>query len=261
MNEVLKKREWETGQKVSAVRRSNPFHSSSFSSSCLASSRFHTPTPPFFALAFVLVLPVCLSVWPAECGCHGERAKVSALRGGSAMKPLSKPRLGIVFMFSPLSPKTGPLVLWTPILPMERGWAAAARRFGSCMLLRCAPSCELGCRSAPSTAKGAASQSEALCWFFRSVLMLVHPIHLHPLCACLRDVTVVFWLCLGLCTCAKLSAVILNAYGCSERFRTFTVYIYIFFYLHMDYKHSHKAFVLFLVQKMSEKYNLKCVYL
>lgn len=42
---------------------------------------FAPSTPPFFALAFVLVLPVCMSVWLAECGCHGERAKFSAPRG------------------------------------------------------------------------------------------------------------------------------------------------------------------------------------
>ncbi len=132
MNETLKKREWETGQKVSAVRRSNPFHSSSFSWSSLSSSRFHTPHPSFFCTC-LCPCPPCLSV------CLSGRLNADVMErehrgGGSAMKPLSKPRLGIVFMSSPLSPKTGPLPLWAPILQMERGWAAAAQRYGSCLL-------------------------------------------------------------------------------------------------------------------------------
>lgn len=174
------------------------------------------------------------------------------------MKPLSKPRLGIVFMFSPLSPKTGPLVLWTPILPMERGWAAAARRFGSCMLLRCAPSCELGCRSAPSTIKGAASQSEALCWFFLSVLMLVHPIHLHPLCGNLRGG---LRLCFGFASVYApvlsyqlLYWMLMNVARGLERL----LYSLHFFYQHVDYKHSHKAYFLslFLCKKWLRNINL-----
>lgn len=90
---------------------------------------FTPPTPPFFALAFVLVLPVCLSG-----RLNADVMEREHRGGGSAMKPLSKPRLGIVFMSSPLSPKTGPLPLWAPILQMERGWAAAAQRYGSCLL-------------------------------------------------------------------------------------------------------------------------------
>ncbi len=65
----------------------------------------HAFTPPPLLFLHLPLSLSSLSVWPAKCGCHGERAKVSASRGGSAMKPLSKPRLGIVFMFSPSVPQ------------------------------------------------------------------------------------------------------------------------------------------------------------
>lgn len=45
---------------------------------------FAPPNPPLpipFFCTCLCPCPPCLSVWPAECGCHGERAKVSALSG------------------------------------------------------------------------------------------------------------------------------------------------------------------------------------
>lgn len=184
---------------------------------------FTPPTPPFFALAFVLVLPVCL--WPAECGCHGERAKVSAPRGRERDEAIVKatalfscpahfpPKLGL----SRSEPQYcrwkgverlrhgGTAAVCCSTAPRPASWGAVQRR---------AQLKELRHKAKPF----ADSSTQFLCAFIQYVS--IHSVNIFG------GFTVVFWLCLRLCTCTKLSAVILNAYECRERFRTFTVCIF-----------------------------------
>lgn len=104
------KRECETGQKVSDLTHSiHPL----FLHHPLLVHAFALPPPFFFCTCTCTCLCPC-PVWLAGCLNAGvmEREQRSLhWEGGSAMKPLLKPRLAIVFMSSPLPPKTGPLSL------------------------------------------------------------------------------------------------------------------------------------------------------
>lgn len=211
---------------------------------------FTPPTPPFFALAFVLVLPVCLS-GRLNAGVMEREQRSLHRGGGSAMKPLSKPRHCVHVQptvpqnwASPaLSPNTADgkglsgcgtevrQLFAAPLRPVLRG--AVQRR---------AQLKELRHKAKPF----ADSSTQFLCAFIQYVS--IHSVNIFG------GFTVVFWLCLRLCTCTKLSAVILNAYECRERFRTFTVCIF-FICMWITNIHTKHIFLSF-AKKMSEKYDL-----
>lgn len=165
MNLVKKRkagaRKCETGQKVSAVRRSNPFHSSACTSSSLASWCFLSFAPLF------LHLPLCLRL---NAGVMEREQRSLLWGGGKAMKPLSKPRSSYCVHIQPFAPETGPLSFFPkPVLLVESARPVVSWRYGSCLWLDCAPGVSLEL----SLVEEAASRRETG-WFMSGALHFIH---------------------------------------------------------------------------------------
>lgn len=96
------KREWETGQKVSDLTHS--IHPLFLHHPLLVHAFVHLP-PPLFFCTCLCPCPPCLSVWPAECGCHGERARVSALSGRECDEAIVKATASYCVHVQPTAPQ------------------------------------------------------------------------------------------------------------------------------------------------------------
>lgn len=114
----------------------------------------YPPPPPFFFLHLHLPLSLSsLSGWLSECGCHGERAKVSALRGRERDEAIVKATASYCVHVQPTAPQN-----WASLSLSEPRccrWRGVERLRHGCTAAVC-------CSAAPRPASRGAIQRRAL---------------------------------------------------------------------------------------------------